>query len=73
LSAKKKDNVDIMLQQAHLIEVYKSSDLGTAKQVYERIAKVTTKADLKEWVGKKLTILKGQIPNQGKVTSLEKE
>lgn len=73
LSVKKKDNVDIMLQQAHLIEVYKSSDIGTAKQVYERIAKVTTKPDLKEWVGKKLTILKGQVPNQGKVTSLEKE
>lgn len=73
LSAKKRDNVDIMLQQAHLIEVYKSSDVATAKQVYERIAKVTTKADLKEWVGKKLGFLKGQIPNQGKVTSLDKE
>jgi len=71
LSAKKKDNVDIMLQQAHLIEVYKSSDIGTAKQVYERVSKVTTKMDLKDWVAKKLANLKGQIPNQGKVTSLE--
>lgn len=73
LSAKKKDNVDIMLQQAHLIEVYKSSDIGTAKQVYERLARITSKSDLKEWVNKKLGYLKGQIPNQGKVTSLDNQ
>jgi tetratricopeptide (TPR) repeat protein len=71
LSAKKKDNVDILLQQAHLIEVYKSSDLRVAQQVYERVAKVTTKADLKDWIVKKLTLLKAQVPTQGKVTSLE--
>jgi tetratricopeptide (TPR) repeat protein len=71
LSAKKRDNVDIMLQQAHLIEVYKSSDVKIAQQVYERVAKITTKADLKDWISKKLTLLKGQVPTQGKVTSLE--
>jgi hypothetical protein len=71
LSAKKKDNVDILLQQAHLIEVYKSSDVKTAQQVYERIARITTKADLKEWIGKKLALLKGQGSTEGKVTSLE--
>ncbi|MGZ3743760.1 MAG: tetratricopeptide repeat protein [Pseudobdellovibrionaceae bacterium] len=75
LSAKKRDNVDIMLQQAHLIETYKSSEIKTAQQVYERIAKLTAKADLKEWVSKKLALLKGSvkgsIPSEGKVTSLE--
>ncbi len=71
LSAKKRDNVDIMLQQAHLIEVYKPSDVKTAQQVYERIAKITTKVDLKDWISKKLTLLKGQVPTQGKVTALE--
>jgi tetratricopeptide (TPR) repeat protein len=59
LSAKKKDNVDILLQQAHLLEVYKS-DAVNALQIYERIAKITTKEDLKEWVGKKVVYLKGQ-------------
>ncbi|WP_413288023.1 tetratricopeptide repeat protein [Bdellovibrio sp. HCB337] len=73
LSAKKKDNVDMLLQQAHLIEAYKSSDIATAKQVYERIGKVTYKMDLKDWIAKKLTYLKGQVPPQGKVTSLDKE
>lgn len=70
-SAKKKDNVDMMLQQAHLIEVYKSANIATAKQIYERVGKITAKPDLKEWIGKKLTHLKGQGLVQGKVTSLE--
>lgn len=72
LSAKKKDNVDILLQQAHLIENYKSTEIATAQQIYERVGKITTKADLKEWIGKKLTYLKGQTaPATGKVTSLD--
>ncbi|MBC7370067.1 MAG: tetratricopeptide repeat protein [Bdellovibrionaceae bacterium] len=72
LSAKKKDNVEILLQQAHLIESYKSSELATAQQIYERVGKITTKPDLKEWIGKKLTYLKGQTsPTPGKVTQLE--
>lgn len=71
MSAKKKDSVDILLQQAHLIEVYNSSNLATAQKVYEQVRKMTTKPDLKEWIGKKLTFLKGQIPTQGKVSSLE--
>jgi len=71
LSAKKKENVELMLQQAHLIEIYKSTDLATAKKIYERVGKITTKADLKEWIGKKLTYLKGLAPTQGKLSSLE--
>lgn len=72
LSAKKKDNVEILLQQAHLIESYKSTEIATAQQIYERVGKITTKADLKEWIGKKLTYLKGQTsPATGKVTSLD--
>jgi tetratricopeptide (TPR) repeat protein len=59
LAAKKKDNVDILLQQAHLLEAYKS-DGANALPIYEKVAKLTTKADLKEWIGKKVVYLKGQ-------------
>jgi TolA-binding protein len=74
LSAKKKDNVDMLLQQAHLIETYKSSEMVKAQQVYERVGKVSIKLDLKDWINKKLAALKGQsTPPQGKVTAIEKE
>jgi len=72
LSAKKKDNVDMMLQHAHLIEAYKSADVAKAQQIYERVGRITAKADLKDWIGRKLTFLKGITqPQQGKVTSIE--
>jgi hypothetical protein len=72
LSVKKKDNVEILLQQAHLIESYKSSEIASAQQIYEHVGKITNKPDLKEWIGKKLIYLKGQTsPTPGKVTALE--
>jgi tetratricopeptide (TPR) repeat protein len=59
LAAKKKDNVDILLQQAHILEVYKS-DAVRALPIYERVAKITGKADLKDWISKKVVYLKNQ-------------
>lgn len=59
LSAKKKDNVDLLLEQAHLLETYKS-DAANTMQIYDKVSKLTTKMDLKDWITKKVEFLKGQ-------------
>jgi hypothetical protein len=48
-----------LLQQAHILEVYKS-DAARALPIYERVAKITGKADLKDWISKKVVYLKNQ-------------
>ncbi|MFS4460411.1 tetratricopeptide repeat protein [Bdellovibrio sp. HCB2-146] len=56
----KRDNVDMLLQQAHLFETYKSSPTA-ALDSYERAFKAASgQAELREWLGKKIQFIKNQ-------------
>jgi TolA-binding protein len=55
----RKDNVDYLLQQAHLFETYKESPT-LALDSYERAQKLSTQAEQKDWLVKKIQYLKTQ-------------
>lgn len=55
----KNASVELLLQQAHLLEVYKSS-LTLALDSYERASKVNTQGALQDWLAKKIEYIKKQ-------------
>ncbi|MFM6927657.1 MAG: tetratricopeptide repeat protein [Bdellovibrio sp.] len=55
----KKDNVDFLLEQAHIFETFKGSPT-LALDSYERALKVSSQMELREWLGKKIQYLKNQ-------------
>ncbi|MBO9665543.1 MAG: adventurous gliding motility protein U, partial [Bdellovibrio sp.] len=55
----KKDNVDFLLEQAHIFETYKGSPT-LALDSYEKALKVSSQTELREWLGKKIQYLKNQ-------------
>ncbi len=55
----KKDNVDFLLEQAHLFETYKGSPT-LALDSYEKAFKASSQVDLRDWLGKKIQYLKNQ-------------
>ena len=55
----KKDNVDMLLEQAHLFEIYKGSPT-LALDSYEKAFKASAQMDLRDWLGKKIQYLKNQ-------------
>lgn len=55
----KKENADLLLQQAHLYETYKGSPT-LALGSYERALKASQQQDLREWLNKKIQYLKTQ-------------
>ena len=58
LSAKK-DNVDFLLEQAHILETYKGSPT-LALDSYEKALKASSQTELRDWLGKKIQYLKNQ-------------
>ncbi|HWU42075.1 MAG TPA: hypothetical protein VN132_01515, partial [Bdellovibrio sp.] len=64
----KKDNVDVLLEQAHILETYKGSPL-LALDSYEKAMKASSQAELREWLGKKIQYLKTQNKVGQHVTS----
>ncbi|QDK37329.1 tetratricopeptide repeat protein [Bdellovibrio sp. NC01] len=55
----KKDNVDFLLEQAHIFETYKGSPT-LALDSYEKAFKASSQMDLRDWLGKKIQYLKNQ-------------
>ncbi|WP_374001603.1 tetratricopeptide repeat protein [Bdellovibrio bacteriovorus] len=55
----KKDNVDFLLQQAHLFETYKGSPT-LALDSYEKAFKASQQLEMRDWLGKKIQYLKTQ-------------
>lgn len=55
----KKDNVDFLLEQAHLFETYKGSPT-LALDSYEKAFKASSQMELRDWLGKKIQYLKNQ-------------
>lgn len=55
----KKDNVDFLLQQAHLFETYKGSPT-LALDSYEKAFKASQQLEMRDWLGKKIQYLKNQ-------------
>ena len=55
------ENVDLLLEQAHLFEEFKSSP-EEALPVYEKLQKVSHEEDLKEWLERKIKYIKN--PNK---------
>jgi TolA-binding protein len=64
----KKDNVDMLVQQAHLFETYKGSPT-LALDSYERARKASSKAEQRDWLVKKIEYLKNQNKVGQHVTS----
>jgi lipopolysaccharide biosynthesis regulator YciM len=64
----KKDNVDFLLEQAHIFETYKGSPT-LALDSYEKALKVSSQVELREWLGKKIQYLKNQNKVGQHVTS----
>nr|BFD67442.1 hypothetical protein HAGR004_24640 [Bdellovibrio sp. HAGR004] len=59
LLSRKKDNVDFLLQQAHLFETYKGSPT-LALDSYEKALKASQQLEMRDWLGKKIQYLKNQ-------------
>jgi Uncharacterized protein conserved in bacteria len=59
LLATRRDNVDFLLQQAHLFETYKGSPT-LALDSYEKAFKASSHGDQKDWLTKKIQYLKNQ-------------
>lgn len=59
LLSRKKDNVDFLLQQAHLFETYKESPT-LALDSYEKAFKASQQLELRDWLDKKIKYLKNQ-------------
>lgn len=59
LLSSKKDNVDFLLQQAHLFETYKGSPT-LALDSYEKAFKASQQLEMRDWLGKKIQYLKNQ-------------
>lgn len=55
----RKDNVDFLLEQAHLFETYKGSPT-LALDSYERAFKASAQTDQRDWLNKKIQYLKNQ-------------
>lgn len=55
----KKENADLLLQQAHLFETYKGSPT-LALDSYERAFKTSQQQEMRDWLGKKIQYLKTQ-------------
>jgi tetratricopeptide (TPR) repeat protein len=55
----KRENADLLLQQAHLFETYKGSPT-LALDSYERAFKTSQQQDMRDWLGKKIQYLKTQ-------------
>lgn len=55
----KRDHVDTLLQQAHLLETYKSSPT-LALDSYQRATKANVPAELRDWLNRKIQYLKTQ-------------
>ncbi len=55
----RKENVDYLLQQAHLFETYKGSPT-LALDSYEKAFKASQQLDMRDWLGKKIEYLKTQ-------------
>lgn len=55
----KKDNVDFLLEQAHLFETYKGSPT-LALDSYEKAFKASSQVELRDWLSKKIQYLKNQ-------------
>ncbi len=53
----RKDNIDLLLEQAHLFETFKSSPLE-ALTVYEKIQKLAHDENMKDWLSRKINFLK---------------
>lgn len=56
-----KENVDLLLEQAHLYETFKASP-QEALVVYEKLQKISREPDLKDWLTRKINYLKN--PNK---------
>ncbi|MNK26233.1 Outer membrane protein assembly factor BamD [compost metagenome] len=59
LLAGRKDNVDLLLEQAHLFETYKGSPT-LALDSYEKAVKVSNQIEQRNWLVKKIQYLKNQ-------------
>jgi TolA-binding protein len=57
----RKDNIDLLLEQAHLFEIYKA-DYPAAMAVYQKLQKLSKQEDLHDWLGRKINYLKN--PNR---------
>lgn len=55
----KKDNTDFLLQQAHILEIYKRNPI-LALASYEKAFKASSQIDMRDWIGKKIQYLKTQ-------------
>ncbi|KYG64980.1 adventurous gliding motility protein U [Bdellovibrio bacteriovorus] len=55
----KKENADLLLQQAHVFETYKGSPT-LALDSYEKAFKASSQMDMRDWLGKKIQYLKTQ-------------
>ncbi|QLY26791.1 tetratricopeptide repeat protein [Bdellovibrio sp. KM01] len=69
IAANKKDNIDYLLEQAHILETFKGSPT-LALDSYEKAFKASSaQADLREWLSKKIQFIKNQNKVGQHVTS----
>ena len=60
IAANKKDNIDYLLEQAHILETFKGSPT-LALDSYEKAFKASSaQADLREWLSRKIQFIKNQ-------------